>query len=111
MVKSNISSEFEDFQISKLNEFFFVADKIKKAGRNARQGFRKFKSKTNPNGGGAHLSVPSSVESIPLTNGSFPPAAAPTVLCLCASPSEPSDFPHENSLSKGEKRVILVPEA
>jgi hypothetical protein len=52
MVKMNIHLEFEDLQISKLNELFLVAARIKKAGRSARQGFGKFKSKTNPNGGG-----------------------------------------------------------
>jgi len=48
MVKSNISSELEDFQISKLNEFFFVADKIKKAGRNARQGLKNVQKQNEP---------------------------------------------------------------
>jgi len=35
MVKMNNHSESEDFQISKLNEFFLVADRIRKTGRNA----------------------------------------------------------------------------
>jgi hypothetical protein len=33
------------------------------------------------------------------------------VLCLCAPPSEPSDFPPGNLLSKGKRKAILVPEA
>ncbi len=111
MVKSNISSELEDFQTSKLNEFFLVADRIRKVSRNVRQGFRKFKSKTNPNDGDAHLPVLSGEESIPLTNESSFPAAAPTVLCLRASSFEPSDFPQGNSFSFGERRAIVTPEA
>lgn len=58
MAKMKNHSEPEDSQISKLNEFLFVADRIRKAGCSARQGFGKFKSKPNPNGGGARLSVP-----------------------------------------------------
>jgi hypothetical protein len=57
MVKMNNHLEPEDFQISKLNEFFLVADRIRKAGRSVRQGFGKLKRKPNPNGGGARLSV------------------------------------------------------
>jgi hypothetical protein len=110
MVKTNISSESEDIQISKLNEFFLVADRIRKAGRYTRQGFRKFKSKTNPNGGGARLPVPSSRESIPFTNRSFP-SVAPIVLRFRDSLSEPSDFLPRNPFSKGERKAIRAPEA
>jgi len=76
MVKMNIHPESEDLQISKLNEFFLVVDRIRKAGHSARQGFDKFKNKTNPNGGGARLSVPSSGENAPFTNGSFTSVAS-----------------------------------
>ncbi|CAM6013460.1 unnamed protein product [Sphagnum balticum] len=49
MVKTKINSECEDLQISRLNEFFLVADRIRKAGRDVRQGLGKFKcSKPNP---------------------------------------------------------------
>jgi hypothetical protein len=111
MVKMNIYSESENMQISKLNEFFFVADKIRKAGRNAQQGlgFGKFRSKTNPNSGGAQFSVLSSGENAPLTNGSFT-LFSPTVQSFRASPSEPSDPPPKNPPSKEERRTIQAPE-
>jgi len=73
MVKMKIRSEFEDLQISKLNEFFLVANRIRKARRGARQGFKKFKSKPNLSGGGARLFVPTSSEDTPFTNGFIAP--------------------------------------
>jgi hypothetical protein len=53
MVKMKINSEFEDLYISRLNEFFLVAERIWKAGRGVQQGFGKFKcnNKPNPSGG------------------------------------------------------------
>jgi hypothetical protein len=69
MVKMKIHSELDDSKISKLNEFFLVADRIRKAGRSSRQGFGKFKNKLNPNGGGVRLSVSISSGISPLTNG------------------------------------------
>jgi hypothetical protein len=69
MAKMKNHSEPEDSQISKLNEFFLVADRIRKAGRNSRQGFGKCKSKPNPNVGGALLSVLISSGISPLANG------------------------------------------
>jgi hypothetical protein len=69
MVKMKNHSELEDSQISKLNEFFLVGDRIRKAGHNARQGFGKLKSKPNPNGGGARLSVLASSGNAPFANG------------------------------------------
>jgi hypothetical protein len=60
MEKMKIHSELEDTQISKLNKCFLVVDRIRKAGRSSRQGFGKFKSKLNPNGGGVRTSVVSS---------------------------------------------------
>jgi len=60
MEKMKIHLELEDTQISKLNECFLVADRIRKAGCSSRQGFGKFKNKPNPNGGGARTSVLSS---------------------------------------------------
>jgi hypothetical protein len=71
MVKMNNHSESEDLQISKLNEFFLVADRIRKVGRSVRQGFGKFKNKPNPSGGGACLSIPTSSENAHFSNGSF----------------------------------------
>jgi hypothetical protein len=69
MVKMNNHSDPEDLQISKLNEFFLVTDRIRKVGRSTRQGFSKFKSKPNPSGGGACLSVSISSGTSPFTNG------------------------------------------
>jgi hypothetical protein len=72
MVKMNNHSELEDLQISKLNEFFPVADRIRKVGRSARQGFDKFKNKPNPSGGGGtRLSVQTSNGNAPFSNGSL----------------------------------------
>jgi hypothetical protein len=70
MVKMNLHSESEDPQIQRLNEFFLVADKIRKVGRSVRQGLGKFK-KSSPNGGGARLSALASNENPLFTNGSF----------------------------------------
>jgi hypothetical protein len=109
MVKMNIHSESKDLQISKLNEFFLVADRIRKAGRSAQPGFGKFKSKTNPNGGGTRLSVPSSGENAPFTNGSFA-LVAPIVQSSRIFPSAPRDFPSGNSLSKEERKAIRASE-
>jgi hypothetical protein len=64
MVKMNIHSEFNDFQISRFNEFFLVADMIRKARHSARQGFGKFK-KLNLSGGDARLSTSTSNEDPP----------------------------------------------
>jgi hypothetical protein len=51
MVKMKINSEYKDLQISRLNEFFLVVDRIRKAGRGAWQGLGKFKcNKPNPSG-------------------------------------------------------------
>jgi hypothetical protein len=52
MVKMNLPSEFEDFQIQRLNEFLLVVDRIRKARHNVRQGLGKFKE-PNPSDGGA----------------------------------------------------------
>jgi len=68
MVKMENHSELEDSQISKLNECFFVADRIWKVGRGLRQGVGKFKNKLNPNGGDAHSFVPISSELSPFAN-------------------------------------------
>ncbi|CAM6031017.1 unnamed protein product [Sphagnum balticum] len=112
MVKMNTYSESEDLQISKLNEFFLVADRIKKVGRSTRQGlgFGKFRSKMNPNGGGARFPVLPSGENAPLTNGSFI-LFSPTLQSFRASPSEPSDPPTVDLLSKEERRTIRASEA
>jgi hypothetical protein len=69
MVKMKNRSKLEDSQISKLNEFILVADRIRKVERSARQGFGKHKSKLNPNGGGARLFVLTSGENTSIANG------------------------------------------
>jgi hypothetical protein len=107
MVKMNIHSESKDLQISKLNEFFLVVDRIRKAGCSARQGFGKFKSKTDPNGSGAQLFVPSSCENAPFTNGSFA-SVIPIVQSSRASPSVPNNSPSGNLLSKEERKGFRV---
>ncbi len=71
MVKMINHSKPEDFQISKLNEFFLVADRIRKAKRSARQGFDKFKSRPIPSGDGAGLFVPISSGKTLFSNGSL----------------------------------------
>jgi hypothetical protein len=99
MVKMNNHSEPEDLQISKFNEFFLIADTIRKVGRSARQGFGKFKSKPNPSGGGARLPVPTSNENAPLTNGSFA-LVTPSVQSSREALFAPSDPSSRNPLSK-----------
>jgi hypothetical protein len=105
MVKMNLHSEFEDPQIQRLNEFFLVADRIRKAGRNPRQGLGKFK-KSSPNGGGARLSTPASNENPLFTNGSF----APPTQGSREAPSESNFFPPGNPLGKDEASVIQASE-
>jgi len=110
MVKTNNHSESEDLQISKFNEFFLVADRIRKAGRSARQGFGKFKSKPNPNGGSDRLSIPTSSENAPFTNGSVA-LVTPSVQSSHEALFVPSDPPSRNPLSKEERKEIRAPEA
>jgi hypothetical protein len=57
MVKTIIHTKSEDLQISRLNEFFLVANRIRRAGRCSRQGFSKPRSRPNLSGGGARLPV------------------------------------------------------
>ncbi|CAM6023817.1 unnamed protein product [Sphagnum balticum] len=72
MVKTKINSKLGDLQISKLNEFFLVVDKIRKAGCGARQGFGKFKcNKLNPSGGGSTWPPSSLSHEIASANGSL----------------------------------------
>jgi hypothetical protein len=102
MVKMNIQPEPEDLQISKLNEFFLVADRIRKAGRKARHGFGKFKCKLNPSGGNARLSAPTSIEDTSHTNGSF----APPMQSFHAPLITPSAPPLGDALNKEERNMI-----
>ncbi len=102
MVKMNIQSEPENLQISKLNEFLLVADRIRKAGHSARRGFNKFKCKPNPNGDGAQLFAPTSTEGTSFTNGSF----APPVQSSHVFPIAPSVPPSGDPLSKEERNTI-----
>jgi hypothetical protein len=106
MVKMNIHSESEDPQISRLNEFFFVVNRIRKVGRNVRQGLGKFKSKPNPSGSGAWLPTPTSSEDLPSTNGSI----TPPVQRSHVTSSTPSSPLPGSLLSKEERSAIRTPE-
>jgi hypothetical protein len=105
MVKMKNHSEHEDSQISKLNELFLVVDRIRKAGRSSRQGFGKFKSKPNPNGGGVRLSVSISSGISPFANGPLSLATLTMQSSREASLTQ-SVFPSENPLGKEEKKEI-----
>jgi hypothetical protein len=109
MVKMKNHSELEDSQISKLNEFFLVANKIRKARRSSRQGFGKFKSKPNPNGGSARLSVLISSGISPFANGPLSLATLSVQSSREASLTQ-SVFPSENPIGKVEKKEIRTPE-
>jgi len=109
MVKMKNHSEPEDSQISKLNEFFLVADRIQKAGRILRQGFGKLKSNPNSNGGGARLFVPISSGISPFANGPLSLATL-SVQSFREAFLTLSVFPPENPLSKEEKKEIRAPE-
>ncbi len=106
MVKMKINLESEDLQISRLNEFFLMADKIRKAGCGARQGLGKFKcSKANPSsGGGARTFSPTSNEISSIANGSSDPPAQGS----CEAPSVPNTFLPISLLSKGGKNTNQV---
>ncbi|CAK9879373.1 unnamed protein product [Sphagnum jensenii] len=109
MVKMKNHSELEDSQISKLNECFLVADRIRKVGRSSRQGFNKFKSKPNPNDGGVRLSVPISGEISPFANGPLS-LVTPSVQSSREASLTQSVFPSENPLGKEERKEIRPPE-
>jgi hypothetical protein len=72
MEKMSWAADLEALQISKLNEHLLVANKIRKAGRNARQGNGWLGNKLlNPNGDGTPvLSLPISSEGSTLTKQS-----------------------------------------
>jgi hypothetical protein len=70
MVKTIIHSKSEDLQISRLNEYSLVADKIKRAGRCPQQGFDKLRSRPNPSSGSTRLSAQISCVVPPFANGS-----------------------------------------
>jgi hypothetical protein len=107
MVKMKINSEYEDLYISRLNEFFLMADKIQKARRGARQGLGKFKcNKLNlSSGSGARASSPTSNEISFIANGSSDPLAQSSR----EAPSVPNTFLPGNSLSKGGKNTNQAP--
>ncbi|CAK9872121.1 unnamed protein product [Sphagnum jensenii] len=109
MVKMKNHSELEDTQISKLNECFLVADGIRKAGRNLRQGFDKCKSKLNRNGGGARTSVPSSSGFSLFTNGLLS-LVTPLVQSSLEAPPTQSFFLSGTTLGKERKKEIRTPE-
>jgi hypothetical protein len=59
MVKMHWAIDLEAQQISRLNEHFLVADRIRKAGRSMRQGNSWLKNKLlNPSGGDAPVPSP-----------------------------------------------------
>jgi len=76
MVKMKISSDSEYQQISKLNEFFLIIDKIRKAGCDEQQGISKFRSsKLNPSSGDYAPAPPlTSSENSNTANKSFDPS-------------------------------------
>jgi hypothetical protein len=73
MVKMELRSKSEDFQASKLNEYAFVAHRIRKVGRGVRLGLSKFKcNELKPSGGGgARAASLTSSENPFSTNGSI----------------------------------------
>ncbi|CAM6066126.1 unnamed protein product [Sphagnum tenellum] len=103
MVKMKTHSELEDSQISKLNECFLVADRIRKAGRDSRQGFGKCKNKPNPNGGGTRTSVPSSSRISLFANGPLA-LVTPSAQCSPEASLTPSFFLPGSSLGKEERK-------
>jgi hypothetical protein len=109
MVKMNNHSEPEDLQISKLNEFFLVADRIRKAGRSTRQGFGKFKSKPNPSGGDARFAVSISSGNSPFADGSLTLITS-SVQSSRETPPAQSNFLSGNLLSKEWKKEIQASE-
>lgn len=100
----NIHSELEDLQISKLNEFFLMADRIQKAGRGARPSFGKFK-KPNLGCGGTRFPAHTRNEDTLLTNGSF----ALSVQGLCKVLEELSFSISRNPISNEGKIKIQAP--
>jgi hypothetical protein len=102
MVKMNIHSKPDDLHISRLNEFFLVADRIRKAGHNSRQGFGKFKCKSNPSGGCTRFPASTSNEDSPFANGSF----GPLVQGSRDAPSAPSSPLLGSPLNKEGKNAI-----
>ncbi|CAK9228719.1 unnamed protein product [Sphagnum troendelagicum] len=105
MVKMNIHSKYDDLQNSRLNDLFLVADMIRKAGRNARQGFGKFKCKPNPSSGGAQFPTLTSNKDPPFANGSFvlPVQRSHIIPSMSSSPFLGS------LLNKEEKNAIRTP--
>jgi hypothetical protein len=75
MVKMKISSDSEYQQISKLNKFFLIIDKIRKVGCDERQGINKLRiSKLIPSGGDyAPVLLSTSSENSNTANRSFDP--------------------------------------
>ncbi len=109
MVKMNNHSEPKNLQISKLNEFFLIADRIRKAGRSARQSFDKFKSRPNPSGSGACLFVPTSSGNTPFANRSLT-LVIPSVQSSRKIPPAQSDFPSGNPPNKEGRKEIRASE-
>jgi hypothetical protein len=109
MIKMKNRSELEDSQISKLNEFFLVADRIRKAEHSAWQGLSKYKSKPNLNGGGARLSVLTSGGNTSIANGPLP-LVSPPVQSSREAPLKQSDSLPGKSLGKEGKKEIRAPE-
>jgi hypothetical protein len=109
MAKMKNHSKPEDSQISNLNGFFLVADRIWKAWRSSRQGSGKCKSKPSPNGGGALLSVLIHSKISPLANGPLSLATSSVQSFHEASLTQ-SAFLSENPLGIEENKEIRAPE-
>jgi hypothetical protein len=102
VVKTIIHTESKDPQISRLKEFFLVANRIRRTRRYSRQGFDKLRSRPNLGSGGACLPAQTSSKDPPSANGSF----ALPVQGINDPPLAPSDSLGGNSLSKEEKNAI-----
>jgi hypothetical protein len=109
MVKMKNRLELEDSQISKLNEFFLIADRIRKAGRSSRLGVGKLKSKLNPNGGGARPSVSTSGGNTSSANDPLSSASL-HVQSSQETPLKSSDFLSRKSLGKEGKKEFRASE-
>jgi hypothetical protein len=103
MVKMEICSDSEDQQISKLIESSLIAYRIRKAGRDERLGFKKFKSNKLSSGGddGAKTFPPTSKEVSLATNKS----SDSPVQGSCEAPAAPSTLLPESLLSEKGKSI------
>jgi hypothetical protein len=102
MAKTIIHSKFEDSQISRLNEYFHVVERTRRAGRYPRQGVGKFRSTLNPSGGGACRPAQINRAILLSSNNSH----ALTVQGLSDSPLVLNDSHAQKSPSEDEESAI-----